>query len=66
MFLFQPAPVNYTDPWTETRSDRLTALSARPIRIAYYHERPDSSSFRYRVYNMVQAIKLGSRCLSAS
>jgi glycosyltransferase involved in cell wall biosynthesis len=66
MFRFEPIPLNYQDPWNEPLSDRIAALSARPIRIAYYHERPDSSSFRYRVYNMVQAITLGSRSLSAS
>jgi glycosyltransferase involved in cell wall biosynthesis len=50
------APVPYTDPWSGDLGDRLRALVARRRRIAYFYERPDSSTFRYRVFNMIQAL----------
>ena len=49
-------PITYRDPWCSRLEDRLQALVARDRRIAYYYERPDAHTFRYRVFNMVQAL----------
>jgi glycosyltransferase involved in cell wall biosynthesis len=50
------SPIPYRDPWTRSFEDRIAALSSRPRRIAYFYERPDTSTFRYRVFNMVEAL----------
>jgi glycosyltransferase involved in cell wall biosynthesis len=50
------SPVAYRDPWTQSFEDRIAALALRPRRIAYFYEHPDTSTFRYRVFNMVEAL----------
>lgn len=57
MFLNLPGPVEFNDPWTASPDARLADLVRRPIHVAYYYEDPDNSTFRYRVYNMIQALK---------
>lgn len=52
-----PAPIPYEEPWVVPFEDRLRALSKGERRIAYFYNRPDTSTFRYRVFNMVQAIE---------
>ncbi|MDQ2844754.1 MAG: glycosyltransferase [Acidobacteriota bacterium] len=52
----QLAPLPYKDPWSLTFQERLSALSAKERRIAYFYERPDTSTFRYRIFNMVEAL----------
>jgi glycosyltransferase involved in cell wall biosynthesis len=39
-----------------TFDERLIALTSRSRRIAYYYDLPDTSTFRYRVLNMVEAL----------
>jgi glycosyltransferase involved in cell wall biosynthesis len=56
MFLTDSTPVTYVDPWDQPLSDRLAALKRGKYRVAYYYRHPDNSTFRYRVYNMVQAL----------
>ena len=36
------------------------------VKVAYYYDRPDNSTFRYRVYNMIQALTKADRSISAS
>jgi hypothetical protein len=54
------APVEYSDPWAAPQAagfaDRLRALGRGRQRIAYFYETPDTSTFRYRVWNMIEAI----------
>jgi glycosyltransferase involved in cell wall biosynthesis len=50
------APVPYSDPWIASFHDRLAALGARERRVAYFYEQPEYGTFRYRVFNMVQAL----------
>ncbi len=60
-------PIDYCDPWLASYEDRLRALIARDRRVAYFYERPDTSTFRYRVFNMVQALDAApERGVSAS
>jgi glycosyltransferase involved in cell wall biosynthesis len=46
----------FCDPWDWSFADRLKRLSKGDRRIAYFYEKPDNSTFRYRVYNMIQAL----------
>lgn len=54
------------EPWHATLPDRLRALARGRTRVAYFYEQPDDSTFRYRVYNMTQALDDGSGEVSAS
>src|SRR5690349_14695104 len=49
-------PIAYEDPWQAGLDRRIAALTARPRRIAYFYDSPDTSTFRYRAFNMVQAL----------
>ena len=52
MFTARLAPVAYQDPWTATFAERKATLLSGDPRIAYYYARPDTSTFRYRAFNM--------------
>jgi glycosyltransferase involved in cell wall biosynthesis len=53
----EPFPrVPYSDPWDVPFEDRRQALLSGSPRIAYYYTLPDTSTFRYRAYNMVEAL----------
>ncbi len=57
MYIINIPKIKYQDPWQQTFDFRLNLLIRKnKIRVAYYYERPDSSTFRYRVYNMVQTL----------
>ncbi len=56
MYLHNIPAVQYSDPWVNTFNQRLALLQKGQKRIAYYYEKPDSSTFRYRIYNMIQSI----------
>lgn len=49
-------PVVYSDPWQLSFEQRLSMLYARKTRVAYFYDRPDTSTFRYRAFNMVEAL----------
>ena len=49
-------PIAFDGLANETFAERLAALTSRRYRIAYYYDRPDTATFRYRVLNMVQAL----------
>ena len=51
MFLNIPPVIKYTDPWLSSYDERLQQLVAQPRRVAYFYEYPDTSTFRYRVFN---------------
>lgn len=46
----------YTNPWDRPYRDRFKALFTKPLRVCYFYERADNSTFRYRAYNMAQAL----------
>lgn len=58
--------VDYRDPWDMSFGDRVQAFLKGQRRIAYLYDEPDNSTFRYRVYNMIQALALGDGSVSAS
>lgn len=58
----KPAPPQFPDPWApsiEERIRRVTVPGAHSV--AYIYEVPDTSTFRYRVFNMVEALGLEDR-----
>lgn len=59
-------PIQYRDPWDADLTSRLQQLASRPRRIAYFYEAADNSTFRYRVYNMVQVLNGYTEDISAS
>jgi glycosyltransferase involved in cell wall biosynthesis len=56
MFLFPRVPPVTFVPWTADLEQRLLALSTRPRHIAYFYPQPDTTTFRYRALNMVNAL----------
>lgn len=56
MFSLPLPQVPYSDPWLKPVSERLAILNRRAVRIAYFYEEPNNSTFRYRAYNMVQVL----------
>lgn len=53
-------------PWEKTLIERLALLRAGTTRVAYVYERAEPGTFRYRCYNMAQAINAQNTDLSAS
>jgi glycosyltransferase involved in cell wall biosynthesis len=66
MFSIDIPAVDYPDPWTESFTDRLTRLGQGSQHVAYFYPRPDSSTFRYRVLNMIEALAETSGSVGAS
>lgn len=52
-----PGSIAYTDPWALSFEERYKAFNTGERRIAYFYEAPDTSTFRYRVFNMVEALE---------
>ena len=48
--------VAYSDPWMLPLGTRLRQLCQGRQRVAYFYERADNSTFRYRIYNMAQVL----------
>jgi glycosyltransferase involved in cell wall biosynthesis len=47
----------FPDPWAPTIEERVRRIAAAPRHaVAYLYEVPDTSTFRYRVFNMVEAL----------
>jgi glycosyltransferase involved in cell wall biosynthesis len=66
VFTARVAPVAYQDPWTATFAERRATLVSGNPRIAYYYARPDTSTFRYRAFNMIEALRYAEPDASAS
>lgn len=56
MFEISTPTYPYADPWSESFQSRKEALLRKGRRVAYLYEQADSSTFRYRAYNMVSAL----------
>jgi glycosyltransferase involved in cell wall biosynthesis len=56
----------YADPWKSSFEERVIALGKGQQRVAYLYENPDSSTFRYRIYNMMQVLRESSSNISAA
>ncbi len=66
MFSFEIEPAHYEHPWSHSQENRLSALLKGDTKVAYLYESPPKNTFRYRVYNMVQALDQSSLGFSAS
>jgi hypothetical protein len=66
VFIFDQKPFAYQDPWLSSLSDRIRGLSSGTTKIAYFYNRVDNSTFRYRVYNMINVITNKLEDISAS
>lgn len=67
MFLTNIPAVAYSDPWIVPLHERIKALALGKHRVAYFYEAANNSTFRYRAYNMVQALNdENNRNISAS
>lgn len=56
---------DFSDPWALTFPERFAQLTRLQRRVAYFYERADNSTFRYRVYNPVQVINAAQGDVSA-
>ncbi|MEM0910614.1 MAG: glycosyltransferase [Pseudomonadota bacterium] len=65
MFLFDSSFAEFSVPWNLPISNRIALLTKKTSRIAYYYDKADTTTFRYRVFNMVEAIN-ASTSISAS
>lgn len=54
-----------TMPWEKTLAQRLQELQPGTTRVGYVYERAEPGTFRYRCYNMVQALNSHSEEFSA-
>lgn len=60
MYLIDNHALSYSDPWIgHTVAERVERLQKGTFRVAYYYHYPDYHTFRYRAYNMVQALNSG-------
>ncbi len=66
MIELQTPAVKYADPWAISLAERRRRFFRGQRRIAYLYDEPDNSTFRYRVYNMIQALETGADDVSAS
>jgi glycosyltransferase involved in cell wall biosynthesis len=66
VFRLHIPPVKYADPWSLSYEDRLAMLRSGSPRIAYYYTQPDTSTFRYRVFNMIEALRIAEPDVSAA
>jgi glycosyltransferase involved in cell wall biosynthesis len=56
MFLAETPEQAYSDPWALPLPQRLHQLGRGQRRVAYYYEEANTSTFRYRCYNMAQVL----------
>lgn len=66
MFTNLPQAAKYNNPWDISLDARRSSLVRRSVRVAYYYDTPDNSTFRYRVYNMVYVLNSLDSRISAS
>ncbi len=50
--------VSYQAPWDISFDDRMTLLTRGSPRVAYFYSVPDTSTFRYRAYNVAQSLSV--------
>ena len=67
MFVGLPQKTDYyIDPWWASFEDKLALMSRGTRRLAYFYQKPDSSTFRYRVFNMLESINAAESDFSGS
>ncbi len=66
MFLMKIPALDYADPRAEALSDRLARLVQGAHHVAYFYDQPDTSTFRYRVTNMIESLAETDTSVGAS
>ncbi len=66
MFRSDCPPLDYIDPFHQPVSERLAALGRGSRHVAYFYGIPDTSTFRYRVLNMIDALALADPDVGAA
>lgn len=56
MFTAQLSPAPFRAPWEIGFAERMAMLTRGSPRAIYYCEKPDTTSFRYRVFNITQSL----------
>jgi glycosyltransferase involved in cell wall biosynthesis len=57
MYLGLDEPIPFRPPWAVPFESRRAWLEGGDLRVAYVYELEDTSTFRYRVFNMVEALR---------
>ena len=57
MFVGLDAELPYAPPWAVPFETRRAWLNGGELRVAYIYELEDTSTFRYRIFNMVEAVR---------
>ncbi|HWE57386.1 MAG TPA: hypothetical protein VG435_17910 [Acidimicrobiales bacterium] len=57
MFIGLDTPLPFSAPWAVPFEVRRAWLNGGELRVAYIYELEDTSTFRYRVFNMVEALR---------
>jgi glycosyltransferase involved in cell wall biosynthesis len=66
MFFVDTPPIaDHRDPWMDDFWARFAAFRRGSHRVAYFYEKADNSTFRYRAYNMVQTLNEAAGEISA-
>jgi glycosyltransferase involved in cell wall biosynthesis len=66
MFEIGVPAVPYSPPWDVPFEERCRWLRQGSRRVVYLYDVPEPNTFRYRVYNMVQALRASGRGTSAT
>ena len=66
MYRFDSSPQVVSDQWILPLEDRLVLFRRQNFRVAYYSHRPNTSSFRYRAWNMANMLNKFCADVSAS
>jgi glycosyltransferase involved in cell wall biosynthesis len=56
LYVVKVPPVEFSEPWEKSFDERMTMLCRGSPRAAYFYEVPDTSTFRYRAYNVWQSL----------
>jgi glycosyltransferase involved in cell wall biosynthesis len=56
LYVVKVPPVEFSEPWEKSFDERMTMLCRGFPRAAYFYEVPDTSTFRYRAYNVWQSL----------
>ena len=62
MYAAQVRPVPYYAPWDAPFDERFALMLRGSPRAAYFYSIPDTSTFRYRAYNIAQSLTAPGAC----
>lgn len=60
MYTARIDPAPYNAPWDLPFEERMAMLTRGSPRAAYFYSQPDTSTFRYRAYNVAQSLAVGA------